>query len=52
MSAFLGLIREFKIYDAKVGRTSLINASSCLSIFFCHYLRLCNFLKLAGLLGY
>ena len=24
MSAFLGLIREFKIYDATVGRTSLI----------------------------
>ena len=34
MSAFLGLIREFKIYDATVGRTSLIIASSSLSIFF------------------
>ena len=34
MSAFLGLIREFKIYDATVGGTSLIIASSSLSIFF------------------
>ena len=31
MSAFLGLIREFKIYD---GRTSLIIESSSLSILF------------------
>ena len=34
MSDFLGLIRKFKIYDAMVGRTSLIIASSSLSIFF------------------
>ena len=34
MRAFLGLIREFKIYDATVGGTSLIIATSSLSIFF------------------
>ena len=34
VSAFLGLFREFKIYDVTVGRTSPIFASSSLSIFF------------------
>ena len=31
VSAFLGLIREFKIYDATLGRMSLIIASSSFS---------------------
>ena len=34
MSAFLDLIKQFKIYDATVGKTSLKTANSSLSIFF------------------
>ena len=34
MSAFLGLIKQFKIHNATVAKTSFITATSSLSIFF------------------